>query len=239
MLQIDAKPPKITFSQNIFEFSVEVMATWGIFVDLCGFGWQQLTGVYRLPVQVGLSTSRLETAVPCSKFYQEKRKKKNQRSHFETGPWDHWFCTSIWLDHRVLKVKVVSNSLWHHGLYSPPSSSVHGILQARILEWVAIPFSSGSSLSRDLPYPGMSCISCIGRQALYQLSQQLPTPVFLPGESHGQRSLAGSMESPRRPWGTQIFSQTSFWVFLWGYFWMNLTYKSADWLKEFVLFSCG
>ena len=29
--------------------------------------------------------------------------------------------------------------------YSPPGSSVHGILQARILEWVAIPFSMGSS----------------------------------------------------------------------------------------------
>ena len=28
---------------------------------------------------------------------------------------------------------------------SPPSSSVHGILQARILEWVVIPFSRGSS----------------------------------------------------------------------------------------------
>ena len=29
--------------------------------------------------------------------------------------------------------------------YSPPSSSVRGILQAMILEWVAIPFSRGSS----------------------------------------------------------------------------------------------
>ena len=29
--------------------------------------------------------------------------------------------------------------------YSLPGSSVHGILQARILEWVAIPFSRGSS----------------------------------------------------------------------------------------------
>ena len=29
--------------------------------------------------------------------------------------------------------------------YSPPGSSVHGNLQARILEWVAIPFSRGSS----------------------------------------------------------------------------------------------
>ena len=39
---------------------------------------------------------------------------------------------------------------------SPPGSSVHGILQARILEWVAIPFSKGSSQPRD-----QSCASHI------------------------------------------------------------------------------
>ena len=32
---------------------------------------------------------------------------------------------------------------------SPPGSSVHGILQARILEWVAMPFSRESSQPRD------------------------------------------------------------------------------------------
>ena len=32
---------------------------------------------------------------------------------------------------------------------TPPGSSVHGILQARILEWVTIPFSRGSSRPRD------------------------------------------------------------------------------------------
>ena len=32
---------------------------------------------------------------------------------------------------------------------SPPSFSVHGILQARILEWIAIPFSGGTSQPRD------------------------------------------------------------------------------------------
>ena len=32
---------------------------------------------------------------------------------------------------------------------SPPGSSVHEILQARILEWVAMPFSRGSSQPRD------------------------------------------------------------------------------------------
>ena len=33
--------------------------------------------------------------------------------------------------------------------HSPPGSSVHGILQARILEWVAMASSKGCSLSRD------------------------------------------------------------------------------------------
>ena len=41
--------------------------------------------------------------------------------------------------------------------YSPPRSSVHGILQARILEWVAISFSRGSSLPRDQTW--VSCIA--------------------------------------------------------------------------------
>jgi len=34
---------------------------------------------------------------------------------------------------------------------SPPGSSVHGIFQARILEWVAIAYSRGSSLPGDQP----------------------------------------------------------------------------------------
>ena len=33
--------------------------------------------------------------------------------------------------------------------YSPSGSSVHGILQARVLEWVAMPSSRGSSQPRD------------------------------------------------------------------------------------------
>ena len=45
---------------------------------------------------------------------------------------------------------------------SPPGSSVCGISQARILEWVAISFSRGSSRSRDRTH-----ISCIGKLVLY------------------------------------------------------------------------
>ena len=43
-----------------------------------------------------------------------------------------------------------------------PGSSVHGILQARILEWVAMPSSRGSSWPRDRTH--ISYVSCIGRQ---------------------------------------------------------------------------
>ena len=37
-------------------------------------------------------------------------------------------------------------------LCSPPGSSVHGILQARILEWAAVPSSRASSLPRNQTY---------------------------------------------------------------------------------------
>ena len=45
--------------------------------------------------------------------------------------------------------------------HSPPDSSVHGILQARILEWVAMPSSRGSAHPSDQTH--ISYVSCIGR----------------------------------------------------------------------------
>ena len=44
---------------------------------------------------------------------------------------------------------------------SPPGSSVHGIIQRRILEWAAVPSSRGSS--RPRVWTCISCFSCIGR----------------------------------------------------------------------------
>ena len=41
--------------------------------------------------------------------------------------------------------------------YSLPGSSVHGIFQARILEWIAISYSRGSSQLRN--WTGVSCIA--------------------------------------------------------------------------------
>ena len=57
---------------------------------------------------------------------------------------------------------------------SPPSSSVHGVSQARILEWLAISFSRGSFWPRD-----WICVSFIGRQVLLLLSHQKSSYLFI------------------------------------------------------------
>ena len=51
--------------------------------------------------------------------------------------------------------------------YSLPGSSVHRFLQARILEWVAISFSRGSSQPKD-----RSQVSCTAGGFFYPLSHQ-------------------------------------------------------------------
>ena len=53
---------------------------------------------------------------------------------------------------------------------SPQGSSLHGTSQARILEWVAISFSRGSSWPRDQTH--ICCVSYIGRQTFLPLSYQ-------------------------------------------------------------------
>ena len=53
---------------------------------------------------------------------------------------------------------------------SPPGSPVHGILQARILECVAIPFSKGSSQARDWTW--VSCIA--GRFFIVGATREAP-----------------------------------------------------------------
>ena len=58
-------------------------------------------------------------------------------------------------------------TLWDPLDCSPPGSSVRGILQARMLEWVAISFFRGSSWPRDqTPISCISCMTPIGPQGL-------------------------------------------------------------------------
>ena len=60
---------------------------------------------------------------------------------------------------------------------SPPDSSVHGILQARILEWVAIPFSRRSSRPRE-----QTQVSCIAGRFLKSEPPEKPVSNLLCGE---------------------------------------------------------
>ena len=66
-----------------------------------------------------------------------------------------------------VRVKSLQSCLthWYPMDSSLPGSSVHGILQPRILEWDAMPSSRGSSWPRGWTYS--SYIFCIGRQILY------------------------------------------------------------------------
>ena len=71
---------------------------------------------------------------------------------------------------------------------SPPGSSVHGNLQARILEWVAISFSKGSSQPRDQTH--ISDVFCIGRQFLYHLHHLgSPALVLVDAKTHVEKEI--------------------------------------------------
>ena len=90
-----------------------------------------------------------------SKRYLNK-KSEVREPHVHLGERVKWDLTNLTLGHWHL-----GSSVWKADIAqlcltlcdpmdcSPPGFSVHGILQARILEWVAIPFSG------DLPNPGI------------------------------------------------------------------------------------
>ena len=125
---------------------------------------------------------------------------------------------------------------------SPPISSVRGILQARILEWIAVPSFRGSSKPRNWIH-----VSGTGRQVLYHfpggsdgksVCLQLrrprfdpwvgkipwrrkwkPTSVLLPWKSHGRRSLVGykSLAVAGHDWVTSLslfFTTSATWEVL-------------------------
>ena len=79
--------------------------------------------------------------------------------------------TSLYLMYMRVKSLQSCLTLWYPMDCSLPGSSVHGILQARILEWDAMPSSRGSSQPRDWTYS--SYIFCIGRQILYHWESPL------------------------------------------------------------------
>ena len=88
------------------------------------------------------SQSKYETVPSCQKITLWLRQPSHS-SHVCVYMLSHFSC--VWL--------------CYHLDYSPLGSSVHGILQARIQEWVAMPYSRGSSWPRDGTW--ISRVSCI------------------------------------------------------------------------------
>ena len=111
--------------------------------------------------------------------------------------------------------------------YSPPGFSVHGILQARILEWVVIPFSRGSSQPRDWAWisyiaglPGSSA----GKESACSVGDlgliaglKRPGSKRSPGEGNGyplqysclENSMdRGTCQATYSPWGCEELDMT-------------------------------
>ena len=84
-------------------------------------------------------------------------------------------------------------TLWDPMDCSLPGFSVHGILQARVLEWVTISFSRGSSQPRNWTH--ISCVSCIGGRILYTVSH-LGSPWMTYLASLGPGPCSGFQRSP-------------------------------------------
>ena len=69
-----------------------------------------------------------------------------------------WIKTK-YISYQYENGSAIVNCVWLFVTYGLPGSSVQGILQIRILEWVAVPSSRGSSLPRNQTH--VSRVSCI------------------------------------------------------------------------------
>ena len=90
-----------------------------------------------------------------------------------SSPWDALFCLREW-------VKSISHVRLCNPMYcSLPGSSVHGIFQARVLEWVAISFSRRSTQARDRTWVSHFAGRCFTvwatREALFWLNKAIST----------------------------------------------------------------
>ena len=119
-------------------------------------------------------------------------------------------------DMCVLSCSVVPDSLLPMDC-SPLGSSVHWILQERILEWVAISFSRGSSWPKDQTH-----VSCIGKRVLYLwATKEAPTqrcmrihvycasPLSFPGGANGKEPACQCRRHKRHgfsPWVRRILA---------------------------------
>ena len=143
--------------------------------DVCTWTWFHSATYWGLPRWF----SGIEYACQC-------------REHRRRG-FDPWVEKILW-NMCVVSPSITSSS------FDPmncrlPGSSIHRIIKARILEWVTVSFSWGSSQPNDWTHifdiAGRFFLLLSHRGRPHPLRRWQPTPVFLPGKSQGQRSLVG------------------------------------------------
>ena len=112
-------------------------------------------------------------------------------------------------------------TLWDPMDCSPPDSSIHGILQARILEWVATPSSRGSSWPRDRTH--ISYVSYTYRWVLYhychlgrrRASFSVGTSICLPRD-FPRKGQPLEPDLPETPCSPPVKSHDGFLTLCWG-----------------------
>ena len=150
------------------------------------FLWAQLSercgGYNRDPSPHGGIPCRKNTRIHARKHIHTDSYAKMQESLIA----DSWFlqvCMHVWLQSCPTLFNPMDSS--------PPGSTVHGIVQTRILEWVAMPSSRGSLQPRDRTR--VCCISCIGRWVFYH-RHHLGTPKMRRGVNKTNSFLGGSRQ---------------------------------------------
>ena len=94
------------------------------------------------------NTKKAGWGAACSQLLQKKTKNQNRRKWKPHSLTRRCSCEELPLGGKVRLATQSCPTLCDPKDCSPPGSSVHGILQARRLEWVAMPFSRGSSPPR-------------------------------------------------------------------------------------------
>ena len=179
----------------------------------------------------------------------EKRKADGLRAHFwrDCCPllgWQ-WSCCSswgllgknppesemIWILHKVLVDKIEENCMrvkllqsrltfCHPMDCSPPGSSVRGFLQARILEWVAMPSLRGSSWLQGIQPACLMSSVLAGGLFTTSATWEAQEESWAKLNSHSQEMLKLGREwtsFPTLPPSTGSFH----WITEWGVFWVS------------------
>ena len=114
------------------------------------------------------------------------KKRKIQEIFYNYTEFSYPDCSNLTFVYVCQVASVLSSSFATPWTVFLEASSVHGIFQAIILEWVAMPSSRGSSWPKD--WTGISYVSCIGRQVLYHW-HHLGSPLTLVTPNKFIRSL--------------------------------------------------